>query len=126
MPMDDDAALHDEEAERIRQQMNETRADLTEKLEVLEQQVVGTVETVKESVNTVQHVFDLKYQMQERPWAIMAGAAAVGLLVGYSTGRHVPRRDRGNGHVSHDAEESRNGDGILRGLSHTFQNELGQ
>jgi phosphate uptake regulator len=73
----------DDSPEVIRLQMEETRASLSEKLETLEQQVVGTVqdaraavtdtvETVKEAVHetveTVKDTFDIGAQMQRHPW----------------------------------------------------------
>jgi hypothetical protein len=54
----------------------ETRSAITEKLEILEDRVQETVETVK-------HTFDLHYQVKQRPW-LMVGAS---LLVGYTLGR---------------------------------------
>lgn len=65
--------------------MDETRAALADKLGVLERQVTDTVETVKDSVNTVRNTFDVKAQVRKRPWAMLAGAAALGLAVGYRT-----------------------------------------
>jgi ElaB/YqjD/DUF883 family membrane-anchored ribosome-binding protein len=104
----------DDDAEVIREQMEETRNSLTEKLEALEHQVTETaseaaaavtdsvqsvkdavqetVETVKDSVHdtveTVKSTFDINYQMQQRPWMMLAGAA----LVGYIGGRAFERR----------------------------------
>jgi ElaB/YqjD/DUF883 family membrane-anchored ribosome-binding protein len=76
----------DDSPEVIRQQMQETRASLAEKIETLEQQVVGTVQDARQSVtDTVQSVkdaFDLKLQVQRHPWAIMGGSVAVGFVAG--------------------------------------------
>lgn len=98
----------DKEDEQIQQQMAETRASLTEKLETLEQKVVGTVEgattavtetvdvikdsvqgtvtavndTVKESVETVKDWFDIRAHVQERPWLMVGGSVAVGYCLG--------------------------------------------
>jgi ElaB/YqjD/DUF883 family membrane-anchored ribosome-binding protein len=93
------------ESEVIRQQMADTRNSLSEKLETLEQHVVGTVqgatetvanvadtvqetvENVKESVQgtveTVKETFDLQRQVNERPWLIFGGSIALGFLGGY-------------------------------------------
>jgi len=108
--------------EIIRQQMEETRSSLQDKLEVLEQQVMstvkdanqtveavmetvesvkdsvvetvetvkdtvqGTVDTVKdtmqETVASVKDAFDLPRQVEAHPWAMFAGATAVGFLGG--------------------------------------------
>jgi len=98
----------DKEEEQIQQQMAETRASLTEKLETLEQKVVGTVEeattavsetvdvikdsvqgtvtavneTVKESVETVKDWFDVSAHVQEHPWLMVGGSVAVGYCMG--------------------------------------------
>ena len=73
----------DKEAAVMRLQMDETLAGLTGKLGHLEYQVSSTVRTVKDSVNTVRDTFDLKLQVRQRPWALVAGAAALGFLGGY-------------------------------------------
>ncbi|HLW66203.1 MAG TPA: hypothetical protein VKS79_12900 [Gemmataceae bacterium] len=76
----------DDSPEVIRQHMEETRASLAEKLETLEEQVVGTVHDARQSVaDTVQSVrdaFDLKLQVQRHPWPVMGGAVAVGFVAG--------------------------------------------
>lgn len=96
------------ETELIRDQMAETRSALTEKLDKLQDHVLGTVEgttrsvtetveavqeavqdtvgTVKESVQetveSVKSAFDLSEQMNKHPWLMMGGAVAVGYLGG--------------------------------------------
>jgi ElaB/YqjD/DUF883 family membrane-anchored ribosome-binding protein len=103
----------DNEADALRQQMEETRAHLTEKLETLEQQLVETVqgatsavtetvesvkeavhetvsevkETVHETVDTVKSTFDLRHQVEQHPWLMFGGAVAVGFLAGRLLGR---------------------------------------
>ena len=54
----------------------ETRSAITEKLEILEDRVQETIETVK-------HTFDVHYQTKQRPWLMFGGS----LLVGYTLGR---------------------------------------
>ena len=86
----------------IRQQMDETRTAMTDKIETLEHQVVGkvqaasaavseTVQTVKDSVQetvaTVKDTFDLPRQVDRRPWTMFAGATALGYLGGYLLSR---------------------------------------
>jgi len=92
----------------IKQEMQETRASLTEKLETLEQKVVGTVENattvvtdtvdaiketvhdtvatvqqgVKGSVDSVKDLFDVPAHVQQRPWLMMGGSVAVGYCIG--------------------------------------------
>jgi len=93
-----------EKEKAIQQQMEETRASLTEKLETLEQKVVGTVEeattvasdtveavkdtvaavneTVKESVETVKDWFDIEAHVQNHPWLVVGGSVALGYCLG--------------------------------------------
>lgn len=85
----------------IRHQMAETRASLQEKLETLEQQVVGsvqgaaasvteTVQTVKDAVEetvetvkgTVKDSLDVRRHVEEHPWAMVLGSVAVGYVGG--------------------------------------------
>jgi len=92
----------------IRQQMQDTRAALADKLETLEQQVVGTVsgttaavaetvenvkeavqetveavkESVQEGVASVRDAFDLSRQVDQHPWLFLAGSVALGFLGG--------------------------------------------
>jgi len=101
----------------IRQQMEETRADLAAKLETLEQQVVDTVtgttaavtqtvenvkeavqetvdkvkDTVQGGVESVKNAFDLSAQMDRHPWLLMAGSVAVGYWGGLAMQHHQPR-----------------------------------
>jgi len=104
----------------IRQQMEETRSALTEKLEKLENQVIGTVqdatsavaetvgtvkeavqdtvasvkESVSETVETVKETFDLPRQVEKRPWTMLVGSAALGFLGGYLLGGGKEERSR--------------------------------
>jgi len=86
----------------LHQEIDQTRADLTEKLETLENQVRDTVasatenvgetienvtSTVQETVENVKRTFDLNYQVQERPWTMVGGAVVAGLVVGAVVGR---------------------------------------
>lgn len=96
----------DNESEAIRQQMDQTRASLTEKLETLEHQIVETVQgatsamtdtvetvreavhdtvaevksTVNDTVDSVKSTFDLPHHVDRHPWLMVGGAIAVGFL----------------------------------------------
>jgi ElaB/YqjD/DUF883 family membrane-anchored ribosome-binding protein len=110
----------DREAEVIKQQMEQTRAGLSEKLETLEQQLVGTVqgattkvattvdtvtEAVQETVTTVKQSIeetmtcvkeslDITRQVERHPWLMMGGAVCTGYVGGRLLerieGGHVP------------------------------------
>lgn len=76
----------DEKGVEMKEEMDETLAGLTDKLGKMEQQVSGTVRTVKESVDSVRDTFDLRLHVRRQPWALMAGASALGFLGGYRSG----------------------------------------
>jgi len=101
-----------ESPELIEREMEETRESLTEKVSLLEQQVVGTLQsatsavqdtvqtvrcavqdtvaavtgTVKQSVDSVsegmKEALDVKKHVREYPWAMVGGAAAAGFVTG--------------------------------------------
>jgi ElaB/YqjD/DUF883 family membrane-anchored ribosome-binding protein len=80
------APTEEPKPEEIREQMAETRAALTEKLESLQERVEGTVETAQETVQdtlqAVKRTFDLRYQVNQRPWTMVG----VSVLAGYTMG----------------------------------------
>jgi len=108
--------MENENEEQIQQRMAETRASLADKLETLEQKVVGTVtetttavsetvgvikesvqetvtavnETVKESVETVKDWFDLPAHVREHPWGVMGGSVAAGFCLGAALNKSAP------------------------------------
>jgi len=116
----------------IRQQMEETRADLAAKLETLEQHVVDTVtgttsavsetvENVKEAVQvtveavkgsvqsgveSVKNAFDLSAQVERHPWFFMAGSVALGFWGGLFM-QQSQRRSRTSGRSAADSYSSR-------------------
>lgn len=98
-----------DEPEVIRQDMEETRGSLTEKISILEERVVETVqgasegvkdtiemvkeaveesvckvkETVGDTVDTMKETFSIRTQVERRPWIVMASAAGIGFLAGH-------------------------------------------
>jgi ElaB/YqjD/DUF883 family membrane-anchored ribosome-binding protein len=102
----------DDEPEVTREQMDETRASLSEKLETLEHQVVDSVQdtsnavqetvanvkdAVHETVAGVKDLFDLPLQVQRHPWLIVGGSIALGYLGGYLLFRRAADRPAVNG-----------------------------
>jgi ElaB/YqjD/DUF883 family membrane-anchored ribosome-binding protein len=107
----------DNEQEIIRQQMEDTRTALKEKLETLEHQVVDTVqgateavsdtvetvketvketvetvkETVEETVENVKETFNLTRHVQEHPWPAFACATVLGFIGGRLLNRTRPQ-----------------------------------
>jgi ElaB/YqjD/DUF883 family membrane-anchored ribosome-binding protein len=117
---------------QLHEEIDKTRADLTDKLQTLEDQVKDTIlnttgkveqtieqvtstvqetveqvkstvnntvetakSTVNETVGAVRQTFDLEYQMEVRPWTMMAGSVCVGLLAGALVGRQTRGRSFG-------------------------------
>lgn len=88
--------------EVIRQQMEETKSQLTNKLESLEHQVSETVQStgsavtatvgavqetvetvtgaVQDAVHSVAKAFDLKHHMDTHPWLVLGGSVVLGYL----------------------------------------------
>jgi ElaB/YqjD/DUF883 family membrane-anchored ribosome-binding protein len=112
-----------DQEDAMREQMEETRTSLTEKLETLERQVAGTVrgataavaekaEAVREAVEntvssvkdtlcqgaaTVRDMADVRGHVERHPWAMLAGSVAVG----YVTAALVERGLRRHPHPAH-------------------------
>ena len=72
-----DVPLQDE-LDKARRVVVESRAALGRKLGVLD-------DRVQETVTDVKHVFDFDYQMHQRPWVMVGGS----VLVGYTLARLV-------------------------------------
>jgi ElaB/YqjD/DUF883 family membrane-anchored ribosome-binding protein len=103
----------DQAPEMIRQQIDQTRSSLTEKLETLEHQVRDTVTSAKstvdetiqnvkstmhETVESVKRAFDLKHQVEQHPWAMFGGS----VVAGYLLGTFLPKQlsARADGHLA--------------------------
>lgn len=91
----------EDELEVIRGQMEETRSSLADKIDLLENQVLGTVEnastavtdtvehvketvaeTVTETVETVKEAFNVRKHIENHPWAAFGGSVATGFVIG--------------------------------------------
>jgi len=110
-----------ESPELIERQMLDTRESLTEKVSLLEQQVVGKIQSateavqetvqsvrsavedtvatvtdsVKASVETVSEALDVRQRVRETPWLMVGGVAAAGFI----TGLFVFRRSTSAAHA---------------------------
>jgi ElaB/YqjD/DUF883 family membrane-anchored ribosome-binding protein len=99
----------DPEPDVIRQQIEETRSALTDKLETLEAEVKGTVQSARDTVDnvketvhnakeSVKRTFDIPYQVDRHPFAMLGlsfvSGVVAGALVGgqITTGRRLSRR----------------------------------
>jgi ElaB/YqjD/DUF883 family membrane-anchored ribosome-binding protein len=107
--MDQSGEMSGGEMSAIRNQMDETRTALAEKIELLEKQVTNTVQgaaqsvgdtvetmkhavedtvnsvktTVQDSMHAVGEAFSIQHHVEKHPWPMMAGAVAVGFVGGY-------------------------------------------
>jgi len=111
----------DNELEVIHHEMEETRASLADKLDTLENEVLGTVhnataavahtvedvksvvgtvtDSIQDTVESVKEAFNLSEQVRRHPWAMLGGAAAAGFLGGWLLGpsRREPKTADING-----------------------------
>jgi hypothetical protein len=91
------------ESDVTREQMDETRASMSEKMETLEQRVIDTAhdaadaagetvddvkDAVQETVQNVKDAFNVRLQVARHPWAMVGGSVALGYLGGYLLFRH--------------------------------------
>jgi len=83
----------DNEQSEIRREIEATRANLVDKISTLENRVGGAIEEVK-------RLSDVKYQVERRPWIMMALSATAGYLI---SGLILPRRRRDARVQSHRA-----------------------
>jgi len=87
----------EDELEVIRSRMEETRSSLADKIDALENQVIGTVESatssvantvetvkdkVEDTVETVKDAFNLRKHVENHPWLALSGSIATGYLAG--------------------------------------------
>jgi hypothetical protein len=102
----------DNETDVTREQMDETRASMSEKMETLEQRVVDTVhgaaetvthtvanvkDAVHATVENVKDTVDVRLQMTRHPWTMVGGCIALGFLGGYLLFRHTAAQPSASG-----------------------------
>jgi hypothetical protein len=122
-----------QESEVIRCQIDAARMALSEKLQELERRIMDTVvpaangqeaaaeshhsveDSVEETMAHVKEALDLPHQVEKHPWAILAGATALGVLGGFLI-RRGTAQTAGSVQTKSQAEtnatcEGRNGSG---------------
>jgi ElaB/YqjD/DUF883 family membrane-anchored ribosome-binding protein len=77
----------DNDQSEIRREIESTRANLVDKISTLETRIRGGIDEVK-------RLSDVKYQVERRPWIMMALSAAAGYLM---SGLILPKRRRNSG-----------------------------
>lgn len=81
-----------EGTEPIRQDLDSIRDSMTDKMEQIESKVRGTVDN---TVSTVKRTFDIRQQVDERPWVAMGVATAAGYVLGSVGGSDKSSSRRG-------------------------------
>ena len=89
-----DTAENIESSDAIKAKIEETRADLGEKLGTLENEVRSTISnasaTVNEKISGIKEAFTVKHYVTERPWLAMGVAVTAGVALG------IVLKSRGN------------------------------
>jgi ElaB/YqjD/DUF883 family membrane-anchored ribosome-binding protein len=91
--MDTVQDLAEQESVEMRQDIDSTRSSLVDKLEALEDKVMGTVQDAQDTVDdsiqiardtvaTVKRTFDIKHQVEQHPWVMVGGCFVAGLALG--------------------------------------------
>ncbi len=84
--------LAEQNTDEMRQEIDCTRSAMADKIDALEDRVMGTVQSAQETVEdsiqmakdtvaTVKRNFDLKYQIEQRPWLMVGGCVLAGLAL---------------------------------------------
>jgi ElaB/YqjD/DUF883 family membrane-anchored ribosome-binding protein len=98
--MDTTQGLEGDSPEVIREQIEQTRVSLGRKLETLETEVRSSVhdasESVRERIEHVRRVFDVRHQIGEHPWVGVSAALGVGYVLGSVSARSFKDPDRGD------------------------------
>jgi ElaB/YqjD/DUF883 family membrane-anchored ribosome-binding protein len=106
-----------QEPDVIRQEIEETRASLTDKIETLEAEVRDTVQTARATVeqtiesvkdtvhgtvDSVKQTFDVRHHVEAHPWGMFGGSVLAGLAIGWL----LPGRPRPERWMVHRAADS--------------------
>ena len=75
--------------ETVTQTVNDT---VTGAKETVQSTVTAAKDTMHETVDALKHAFDLKEQVHERPWTMVAASTAAGFIVGRLLAETEPRR----------------------------------
>jgi ElaB/YqjD/DUF883 family membrane-anchored ribosome-binding protein len=79
----------DQDPNAIREEIEQTRAEMTAKIALIENTVRGAIDdtqsTVVEVTEKVKRQFDLRQHIRERPWRMLAISVASGALIGVAS-----------------------------------------
>jgi hypothetical protein len=88
-------AVHEpaeQDSTEMRHEIDSTRTAMADKLEALEDRMIGaaqsaqatvegSIQSAKDAVASVKRSFDIKHQVEQRPWTIVGGSFLAGLAV---------------------------------------------
>ncbi len=91
--MDTVTKLPEQTSDEMRDEIDSTRSDLSEKLGALEDRVMDTVQSAQETVEdsiqiakdtvaSVERIFDIKHHVEQHPWPMLGGCFLAGLALG--------------------------------------------
>jgi len=107
--------------EKATEEAGQTAERLVENIESAKASINRGVESMKSTVESLEHAVDLNYQVQQRPWVMVSGAAGLGFIGGAilnsAAGRAKPRPSsnghRGAGNMGPQQSESQDEPSIL-------------
>jgi hypothetical protein len=84
--------LPEQDSAEMRHDIDTTRAAMADKLEALEDRMIGaaqsaqdtvedSIQSAKDAVAAVKRTFDINHQVEERPWTMVGGCFLAGLAV---------------------------------------------
>jgi hypothetical protein len=70
-----------QDSAEMRHDIDTTRSAMADKLEALEDRIIGAAQSAKDAVASVKRTFDIKHHVEQRPWTIVGGCFLDGLAV---------------------------------------------
>jgi hypothetical protein len=98
--------LPEQDSVEMRHDIDTTRAAMADKLEALEDKMIGaaqsaqatvenSIQSAKDAVASVKRTFDINHQIEQRPWTIVGGCFLAGLAVSYLIPKGRPSQESG-------------------------------
>lgn len=112
--------MADKADDGIRQDLKKGRQDIADTRSALTEKLANLEERVQETVDGVKHTFDLRYQVEHRPWQMFGGSLLVGYMLGRRSGGSSAPEDRRESLLSQAQPQP----GIVADLRNQFHSEL--
>lgn len=126
--------------EDTRRRMDATQSAMTEKLEMLEQQIRETVddahsavedvvinvkETISDTADAIKRTFDISYQTERHPWVVFSASVLVGYLLGNRRGKSFSRSFPPGENFDDESYRQHRQRRLTSGVLNQFGNEIG-